>query len=264
MQIFNFNGATVRTITLAGGEPGFVGKDVCDRLGYANPNKAMGDHCRGVPIRYPIPDALGRMQQTRVLTEADVMRLIVSSTLPEAVSFERWVFEDVLPSLRKTGGYTMNPPSQASEVTALQLALVSAQMSADILRLEGSARLGMLRQAHELAGAGHLLPMLPVYAIDAPSGSGAGSSEATASLSALMKANDIKGTPATMNVRLEMHGFLEKKTRAGQSGEKSFWSVTEAGQKYGKNLTSPQNQRETQPHWYRDKFLDLMSAINAK
>ena len=50
-----------------------VAATLCDRLGYANPNKAMGDHCRGVPIRYPIPDALGRMQQTRVLTEADVM-----------------------------------------------------------------------------------------------------------------------------------------------------------------------------------------------
>ena len=66
MNIVNFC-TEMRTVTLAGGEPGFVGKDVCDRLGYANPNKAMGDHCRGVPIRYPIPDALGRMQQTRVL-----------------------------------------------------------------------------------------------------------------------------------------------------------------------------------------------------
>jgi len=74
MQIFNFNGATVRTVTLAGGEPGFVGKDVAERLGYANPNKAMGDHCRGVPIRYPLQTA-GGMQQVRVLTEPDVMRM---------------------------------------------------------------------------------------------------------------------------------------------------------------------------------------------
>ena len=263
MQIFNFNGATVRTVTLAGGEPGFVGKDVAERLGYKDTLNAIKQHCRGVVKHHPLQTA-GGMQQVRVLTEPDVMRLIVSSKLPEAEAFERWVFEDVLPSLRKTGGYSVKPMAQASEVTALQLALVSAQMSADILRIEGSARLGMVRQAHELAGAGHLLPMLPIYAIDAPSGSGAGSSEATASLSALMKANDIEGTAATMNVRLEMHGFLEKKTRAGQSGEKSFWSVTEAGQKYGKNLTSPQNQRETQPHWYRDKFLDLMYTINAK
>ena len=142
-------------------------------------------------------------------------------------------------------------------------AVAGMEVVARMLRLEGSAALGLVRKATELT-APHLLPAIPVYAIDAPSGSGAGSSEPTASLSALMKANDIKGTAATMNVRLEMHGFLEKKTRAGQSGEKSFWSITEAGLKYGKNLTSPQNQRETQPHWYRDKFLDLMSTINAK
>ena len=70
MQIFNFNGATVRTITLAGGEPGFVGKDVAERLGYKDTVNAIKQHCRGVVNHHPIPDALGRMQQTRVLTEA--------------------------------------------------------------------------------------------------------------------------------------------------------------------------------------------------
>ena len=156
------------------------------------------------------------------------------------------------------------PAMVAQPYSAAVEAIQVADALAKMLRLEGSARLDVAQKAVKIR-APDLLPMVPVYAIDAPSGSGAGSSsEATASLSALMKANDIKGTAATMNVRLEMYGFLEKKTRAGQSGEKSFWSVTEAGQKYGKNLTSPQNQRETQPHWYRDKFLDLMSTINAK
>lgn len=155
------------------------------------------------------------------------------------------------------------PAMVAQPYSAAVEAIQVADALANMLRLEGSARLDVAQKAVKIR-APDLLPMVPVYAIDAPSGSGAGSSEATASMSALMKANDIKGTAATINVRLEMHGFLEKKTRAGQSGEKSFWSVTEAGQKYGKNLTSPQNQRETQPHWYRDKFLDLMSTINAK
>ena len=209
-----------------------------------------------------LPDSYGRMQPVFQLPRRECMILVSGYSIPmRAKIIDRW---EALETGKAVPAAVTNRAAQASEVTALQLALVSAQMSADILRIEGSARLGMVRKAHELAGAGHLLPMLPVYAIDAPSGSGAGSSEATASLSALMKANDIKGTAATMNVRLEMHGFLEKKTRAGNSGEKSFWSVTEAGQKYGKNLTSPQNQRETQPHWYRDKFLDLMSTINAK
>ena len=74
----------VRTVTDDGGEVLFVGKDVCKALGYSNHNDAMNDHCRGVAKRYPILDSLGRTQEARVLTEADVLRLIVNSKLPAA------------------------------------------------------------------------------------------------------------------------------------------------------------------------------------
>ena len=92
MQIFNFNGATVRTVTLVGGEPGFVGKDVAERLGYKDTVNAIKQHCRGLVLHHPLQTA-GGVQQVRVLTEADVMRLIVSSKLPEAEAFERWVLK---------------------------------------------------------------------------------------------------------------------------------------------------------------------------
>ena len=200
-------------------------------------------------------DSTGRTLPCFNLPKRETMILVSGYSIPmRARIVDRW---EALETGKAKPAMVAQPYSAAVE--AIQVADALAKM----LRLEGSARLDVAQKAVKIR-APDLLPMVPVYAIDAPSGSGAGSSEATASLSALMKANDIKGTAATMNVRLEMHGFLEKKTRAGQSGEKSFWSVTEAGQKYGKNLTSPQNQRETQPHWYRDKFLDLMSAINAK
>lgn len=105
LSVFNFDSQAVRTVLGEDGEPLFVGKDVCDALGYSNHNKAMQDHCRGVTNRYPILDSLGRTQEVRVLTEPDVLRLIVSSTLPAAERFEKWVFEEVLPSIRKTGQY---------------------------------------------------------------------------------------------------------------------------------------------------------------
>lgn len=73
LTTFNFNGADVRTVTLPNGEPGFVGKDVCDRLGYANPSDAMSRHCKGVGLRYPLPTA-GGVQNARILTEPDVLR----------------------------------------------------------------------------------------------------------------------------------------------------------------------------------------------
>ena len=106
LTVFNFNQNQVRTIIDSDGTPLFCGKDVCDILGYANASKAMGDHCRGVTKRYPIVDSLGRTQDARFLTEPDLYRLIVSSQMPTAQEFEKWVFEEVLPTIRKTGQYS--------------------------------------------------------------------------------------------------------------------------------------------------------------
>ncbi len=86
------------------GKPLFVGKDVCKLLGYKNETDAMNRHCKGVVKRYPLSTD-GGVQEVRVLNEPDVMRLICGSKLPAAVRFEKWVFEEVLPSIRKTGAY---------------------------------------------------------------------------------------------------------------------------------------------------------------
>ncbi len=80
---FNFEGAAVRIVDVSG-EPWFAGKDVAELLGYTNPNKAMADHCKGVTKRYPLQTA-GGMQEIRILSEPDVLRPIVRSTLPESL-----------------------------------------------------------------------------------------------------------------------------------------------------------------------------------
>ncbi len=117
---FQFLGADVRILIDERGEPQFVGRDVCEVLGYANPNDAMNNHCRGVAKHYPITDSLGRAQEVRILTEGDVMRLIVSSTLPKAVEFERLVFDEILPSIRKTGKYRIGQkPVQPKRLPAI-------------------------------------------------------------------------------------------------------------------------------------------------
>ena len=254
---YNFNGADVRTIVLPNGEPGFVGKDVCDRLGYANHNDAIGRHCRGVVRHYPLQTA-GGMQKMRILTEPDVLRLIVSSALPGAEAFERWVFEEVLPAIRKTGSYSTRPAAPASSpVEALQVADALATM----LRLDGSARLGVARKATEIV-APHLLPALPVYAIDAPAGAPAVSSEPTESLTALMARFRVGVSTRAGNLILQERGLLEKRTRPSSSGTaKSFWSITEKGLAFGKNVSSPENPRETQPHWFSAKGEELLRVM---
>lgn len=85
----------------------FCGKDVATALGYENPGKAVRDHTRqdGGPKRYPIIDALGRKQEAVFITEGDLYRLIASSKLPSAQKFEAWVFDEVLPTIRRHGVY---------------------------------------------------------------------------------------------------------------------------------------------------------------
>lgn len=107
IQIFNNNEfGEIRTFE-ENGKPLFCGKDIATALGYENATKAVRDHCRtdGGLKRYPIVDALGRTQEAVFISEGDVYRLITHSKLPAAERFERWVFDEVLPSIRKLGAY---------------------------------------------------------------------------------------------------------------------------------------------------------------
>ena len=90
------------------GKPFFCGADACKALGYKNQSKALNDHCRGVTKRY-LTDNLGRKQQANFLPEGDLYRLITHSKLPSAEKFERWVFDEVLPAIRKSGMYGADP-----------------------------------------------------------------------------------------------------------------------------------------------------------
>lgn len=97
----------VRTMTIDG-EPWFVGKDIAECLGYSRSTKAVSDHVDEEDIDgIPIQDSIGRMQNTPIINESGVYALILSSKLESAKKFKRWVTSEVLPSLRKTGTYTV-------------------------------------------------------------------------------------------------------------------------------------------------------------
>lgn len=113
---FKFEGSAIRVVDIDG-EPWFVGRDVAERLGYARPNNAMNQHCKGALKQCPLQTA-GGMQEIRILSEPDVLRLIMASKLPAAERFERWVFEEVLPSIRKHGGYMVAAPEETPEQLA--------------------------------------------------------------------------------------------------------------------------------------------------
>lgn len=118
LQIFrSAEFGSVRTIE-QDGKVLFCGRDIAEALGYTNPNKALADHCKGVPIRYPLQTP-GGTQQARFIPEGDVYRLITHSRLPAAERFEQWVFDEVLPAIRRTGSYTV-PASHSRQIQHLQ------------------------------------------------------------------------------------------------------------------------------------------------
>ena len=143
--------------------------------------------------------------------------------------------------------------------------LEAVDVLARILNVANSGKLNMIRVSLEHHGAKHLIPSLPTYAIDAPKGSTAGSSEPTAALTTLLKKHGTGMTAAKVNPTLQRAGLLELKTRPSSKNPeevRSFWSITEKGLTYGKNVTNEKNQLETQPHWYESKFKDLLNLIN--
>lgn len=106
LEIFeNSEFGEIRTVEI-NNEPWFVGKDVAEILGYERPTKAVSDH---VDIEdrdvVPIQDSIGRMQNTPIVNESGLYSLILSSKLPNAKAFKRWVTSEVLPAIRKHGLY---------------------------------------------------------------------------------------------------------------------------------------------------------------
>ena len=121
LQIFNNEEfGQIRTVEIDG-EIYFVGKDVTEILGYSNPRKAIIDHVDeedktdGVTIR----DSIGREQNPVCINESGLYSLILSSKMPNAKKFKRWVTSEILPTLRKTGSYEM-PGIPQSEVRFIQ------------------------------------------------------------------------------------------------------------------------------------------------
>lgn len=106
LQIFKSEKFGEIEILVENGKEYFPATEVAKILGYSNPQKAIRDHCRedGCTIRSVI-DRLGRMQEKKFINEGNLYRLITKSNLPQAEVFESWVFDEVLPSIRKTGMY---------------------------------------------------------------------------------------------------------------------------------------------------------------
>lgn len=105
IQTFNFNSNPVRTLTDENGEPWFVAKDVCDVLNYTNASKAISDHVDAEDkLNNESLSSLGQ-RGGWLINESGLYSLVLSSKLPTAKEFKRWITHEVLPTIRKHGIY---------------------------------------------------------------------------------------------------------------------------------------------------------------
>lgn len=130
IQRFEFKGAALRTLTDENGEPWFIAKDVCDILGMSNPSMAVTALDKDEVAQIDPKDYLGSEnrsnQAVNIISEPGLYKLIMRSRKPEAKEFQRWVTHEVLPQIRKTGGYI--PTTDADDdMTILAKAVMIGQ-----------------------------------------------------------------------------------------------------------------------------------------
>lgn len=126
---FDFKGATLRTLTDEAGEPWFVAKDVCDILGMSNPSMAVTALDKDEVAQIEPKDYLGSEnrsnQAVNIVSEPGLYKLIMRSRKPEAKEFQRWVTHEVLPQIRRTGGYIPTSEPDSDEDIMARAVLVA-------------------------------------------------------------------------------------------------------------------------------------------
>ena len=117
------------------GEVFFVGKDVATTLGYSNTRDALRQHVDDEDKGVVICDTLGGTQKMTIINESGLYSLILSSKLPQAKAFKRWVTSEVLPQIRKTGGYIPTRDEKGKELSPEEVLARAHQIVGRTLRL---------------------------------------------------------------------------------------------------------------------------------
>lgn len=137
ISIFDFEAQQVRTV-LIDNEIWFVASDVTRILGYQNGRDAINKHClEGVAKKYTLLTKGGHQELT-IINESGIYQLILASKMPKAYKFKEWVTSKVLPSIRKTGSYSVSPKKELSieEMTLLVIQNMQSKIADQQKQLE--------------------------------------------------------------------------------------------------------------------------------
>lgn len=198
---------------------------------------------------------LGGKQEVTTINESGLYSLILTSRKPEAKAFKKWITSEVLPSIRKSGQYSVQPSKIPFNEAAAGLEIIYRS-----LNVSKSSKLGLFRGLAEDYGLS--TKRLPDYTVDAPTIT-AGSSVPTISITEVIKRSGLKMSAMAANLRLESLGLIKQEYRPSTCGNgiKKYWTITSKGLEYGKNLTSDKNPRETTVHWYTTSLESLAKML---
>lgn len=264
----NSDFGTIRTCLIEG-EPWFVGNDIANALGYAKPRNAVSahvdeedkmlvqmsdiQHCpeTGLPA-----NMIG--SKITIINESGVYSLIFGSTLESAKLFKKWITSEVIPSIRKTGSYSLNKNTDTELDDKLKIAKFQTEWVESLGRifsLDDASKLALLNKSVNAIGLPKDLLPLPDYIEK---------KKATLSLTDLLNQKGYKLSAKAVNIVLEEKGIIETKTRKSTTNPnlvKKFKMLTKEGLNYGINYTAKENGRDVQPLYFDDKFDELMDKV---
>jgi prophage antirepressor-like protein len=249
----------IRTI-MQDDEPWFFAKDVADVLGIKNSRDAIADLDEDelMSVKTTSTNSTDtRLKEFNIISESGFYRLVMRSRKPIAKPFQKWVTKDVLPSIRKTGSYSLNKENE------LEKNLIALKFAQENLAVSEEDRVKMARDLFESLGLQN--QYLPTYVDGEPA----------FSLTHLLKKFGVKMSSQKVYLLLESENIIEKKSRKsskkrivkdkkGNEKEenilKTFWSIKD--EKFGKNsVNSHGTSRQTQILFYEKTFEELLQKL---
>lgn len=259
---FTFDSKQIR-VTDQNGDPWFVLRDLLEAMASKTKstdavdsiNQGLGE---GFVNDVPLQTA-GGTQKVIIVAEPAATYLLSRSNTEKGRELNRFIHVEILPSLRKTGAYQIDPPKPKRKRAPSQLSgkLFIARQIRSVLRVSDTSYIGMVAKIAESEGIEPTF--LPAYVDET----------LTKAMTGMLKDLDHRLATKVRSVvhpALEEMGILERLSRPSTTkpGQVSrFLSLTTEGLKYGRNETSPNNPRETQPLYYVDRFGDLLKRLEA-
>ena len=248
----------VRIITDdASGELLFCANDVTQALGYSNGRDAVAKHVDEWDVAKrdtPIPNQHGALvnQSVTYITESGLYALIFGSKQERAKEFKRWVTSEVLPSIRKTGQYSIGQ-QQATLNEQIQANLTFADWTIKTLNLNDASKIAWAKKISDKFG----------LAAELPSVVNAGTANPVLhAASDLLKERNVGISAQAFNRMLELKGVVRKATRPGRFGKTHKWFVINPDyDRFGQNQQDPKYQQQTQARWYDNLFDELLGIV---